>query len=71
MADIADIANDAEQARLERILKNYRTVVVRPSAQYCEDCNTEIPEARRLAIPGVTTCVQCQKTNELMINFRK
>jgi phage/conjugal plasmid C-4 type zinc finger TraR family protein len=27
----------------------------------CEDCDEEIPEARRLAVPGVRRCVRCQE----------
>lgn len=27
---------------------------------YCSDCGDEIPEARRRALPGATTCVTCQ-----------
>ena len=26
----------------------------------CVDCEDEIPEARRLALPGVTLCVDCR-----------
>jgi phage/conjugal plasmid C-4 type zinc finger TraR family protein len=26
----------------------------------CVECGEEIPERRRLAVPGVTTCVSCQ-----------
>mgnify|MGYP000583692153 CR=1 FL=1 len=26
----------------------------------CEECGDEIPERRRLALPGVRTCVACQ-----------
>jgi phage/conjugal plasmid C-4 type zinc finger TraR family protein len=29
-------------------------------AVYCVECGNEIPEARRLAMPGVRTCVTCQ-----------
>ncbi len=28
--------------------------------QYCEECGTEIPKARRQAIPGVRLCIGCQ-----------
>ena len=28
--------------------------------EYCEECETEIPEARRKAIPGVRLCINCQ-----------
>ena len=31
-----------------------------PSLSHCESCGTEIPEARRSAIPGVRLCVACQ-----------
>jgi len=31
-----------------------------PSALHCDDCDEEIPEARRQALPGVRTCVACQ-----------
>lgn len=26
----------------------------------CVECGEEIPQARRRALPGVTTCVECQ-----------
>jgi phage/conjugal plasmid C-4 type zinc finger TraR family protein len=35
-----------------------------PSLTHCEQCNTEIPEARRLAIPGVRLCVKCQEEED-------
>ena len=31
-----------------------------PSLSNCEECDAEIPEARREAIPGVRLCVTCQ-----------
>jgi DnaK suppressor protein len=30
----------------------------------CEECGDTIPAARRRALPGVTTCVQCQERGE-------
>ena len=27
---------------------------------HCANCGTEIPDARRQAVPGVRLCVQCQ-----------
>jgi len=30
------------------------------SLEHCADCGTEIPEARRVALPGVRMCVACQ-----------
>jgi len=32
-----------------------------PSLTHCEECNAEIPTARRGAIPGVRLCVACQE----------
>lgn len=31
-----------------------------PGLSHCADCGSEIPEARRNAIPGVRLCVSCQ-----------
>ena len=30
----------------------------------CEECDAEIPEARRLAVPGVRLCVVCQSAQD-------
>jgi phage/conjugal plasmid C-4 type zinc finger TraR family protein len=30
------------------------------SLRFCEDCDAEIPQARREALPGVRRCVACQ-----------
>lgn len=30
------------------------------SLRHCEDCGSEIPQARREALPGVRRCVSCQ-----------
>jgi len=30
------------------------------SLQFCNECDDEIPEARRKAYPGVTRCIHCQ-----------
>ena len=32
-----------------------------PSLTHCEACQSVIPDARRLAIPGVRLCVNCQE----------
>lgn len=30
------------------------------SAELCEECDEPIPQARRLAVPGVKYCLSCQ-----------
>lgn len=34
---------------------------------YCVECGDEIPEARRRALPGARTCVQCQSGRDSRI----
>jgi phage/conjugal plasmid C-4 type zinc finger TraR family protein len=35
-----------------------------PSLAHCAECGTQIPEARRVAIPGVRLCVACQEAED-------
>ncbi|MGC2031372.1 MAG: DksA/TraR family C4-type zinc finger protein [Steroidobacteraceae bacterium] len=35
-----------------------------PSLTHCADCGSEIPEARRHAVPGVRLCVACQDASD-------
>ena len=34
------------------------------SETHCQECGEEIPEARRQALGGVRTCVQCQSQRD-------
>jgi phage/conjugal plasmid C-4 type zinc finger TraR family protein len=34
------------------------------SLSHCANCAAEIPEARRVAIPGVRLCIACQENND-------
>jgi len=34
------------------------------SASECEICGNPIPEARRVAVPGVTLCVDCKNVED-------
>jgi RNA polymerase-binding transcription factor DksA len=42
----------------------------RESAINCRHCNNPIPEARRLAIRGTDSCVECLSTQELVQKHR-
>lgn len=65
---------EAEMGQLHAIHNNMNAVAgVRrmleaqaalPSAEECEECGDEIPEARRKAVPGVQLCVFCQEKHE-------
>ena len=50
---IDDSVNDAIKRARDNLPKG-------ESLEICEDCDETIPEARRLAIPGVRVCVTCQ-----------
>ncbi|MDJ0765063.1 MAG: DksA/TraR family C4-type zinc finger protein [Myxococcota bacterium] len=42
------------------------------SLTHCEECDEEIPEARRQAMPGVSRCIACQSEcdkRQLHYNF--
>lgn len=70
MADVADIANEIAQERVMRILENRPKTTAKPSALKCEECGDIIPDARRLALPGVATCIHCQTLNEDSARWR-
>lgn len=65
MTDEVDIANDrAELERSLAIANITRGLYQGPSATECEECDEAIPEARRLAVPGVRLCVGCAEMAE-------
>lgn len=67
MTTEADRAQALELSEYERTQRRaIMTLPTAPSAEYCTDpnCGDEIPEARRLAIPGVLYCAECQEIQE-------
>jgi phage/conjugal plasmid C-4 type zinc finger TraR family protein len=61
MTNPADLAQDIELADYERNQKKaIMPKVTRPSAERCEECEEKIPKGRRLAVPGVRYCIECQ-----------
>ncbi len=69
MADIADFANDLVLDRVDQALAA-RLIAAKPalaahSFLFCEECDEAIPEARRVAQPGCTHCVDCLSLAEL------
>lgn len=63
MADVVDRANDRMMQELEARL------AARPvpglAVRWCEVCGVEIPPARRAAVPGCRTCIDCQQVREV------
>ena len=52
---------DQIDASVEDAVERARSQLPRgESVKHCEECDAEIPEARRQAVPGVRLCVDCQ-----------
>lgn len=64
MTDVFDRAQEREEEmRSDALAERYRRAhghAPRLSASACIHCDSVIPEARRLAVPGVQTCIECQ-----------
>lgn len=69
MSDFADLAAEREQQlRDDALARQRRKAAPRTAIDdetdlvpvTCLICDEPIPESRRLAIPGVPTCVDCQ-----------
>lgn len=65
MADIIDNASTPEDLQRETALSMHRLNHSAVSATHCEECDEELPDARRKAYPGCTMCVECQGEMEV------
>lgn len=63
MSDIVDMANELAEMQRATALAN-RQAYEGESAIDCVTCYTPIPERRRVALPGVRRCVDCQQAEE-------
>jgi len=62
-------ADGAENEQIEATINDAierakRALPQGESLTHCEECDAPIPEARRLAMPGVSLCVRCQQSLE-------
>jgi phage/conjugal plasmid C-4 type zinc finger protein, TraR family len=71
MSDNADLANDVMQARLDLLLQNRPRLPSGISASECEECGDDIPQARRVALPGIQTCAECAQLIEEQTRFQR
>lgn len=60
MADEVDKTQERMEhiEELQRLSRERR--VIKESNTFCEECDDEIPEERRKAVPGVELCLYCQ-----------
>lgn len=56
---------DQIDATVKDAIKRVRSQLPRgPSLEFCEECDSPIPDARRKAVPGVHLCVPCQEMRD-------
>lgn len=56
---------DQIDATIKDAIKRVRNQLPQgPGLERCEDCDAQIPAARRKAIPGVRLCVPCQEARD-------
>ncbi|EAS1759763.1 TraR/DksA family transcriptional regulator [Salmonella enterica] len=65
MADEIDRDQEFNERQLEAAIARSRSSAKsQPSLYHCRQCGDEIPEKRRLLLPGVSLCIDCQMDNE-------
>ena len=57
-------SSPALEAVLDGVKRAQSRLPQGPSAIHCDECGTEIPEARRKALPGTRLCVTCQDAQD-------
>lgn len=62
--DIIDSASEVEDLQRNAAIQALRINRLAVSAVRCKCCDEELPEARRIAYPGCTMCVDCQADAE-------
>ncbi|AMA03098.1 C4-type zinc finger protein [Enterobacter asburiae] len=65
MADFADDASAVEELQRDAALSAHRINRDAVSATHCSDCGENIPELRRVKVPGCQRCASCQQDEEL------
>jgi phage/conjugal plasmid C-4 type zinc finger TraR family protein len=64
--DFHDRASEVEDTQREEALARQARAAAleQPGDRICSDCGTEIPLARRRALPSARRCVDCQEWAE-------
>ena len=61
-----ELAQRLQDERLQQAIDN-RVQYQGESAEECNLCGDDIPQARRLAVPGCQHCVDCQTLMEVRL----
>ncbi len=65
MADFADDASAVEELQRNAALSAHRINRDAVSATHCSECGEDIPELRRVKVPGCQRCSSCQQDEEV------
>lgn len=67
----ADVAQQNAQDHIDNLIYAARQALPQGvSAKVCHDCEEEIPEARRAAVPGCKHCVHCAPKHERRVTIK-
>jgi len=58
------VLEQIEATVLDAVARARNRLSAGPALSHCADCGTEIPEARRRAIPGARLCLSCQDAED-------
>jgi phage/conjugal plasmid C-4 type zinc finger TraR family protein len=66
--DDLDRAQEADEKFRNQVLAAHANRIRSGTASLanCIDCDAEIPEPRRIAVPGCERCVRCEQINETL-----
>lgn len=70
-AELIDAANELVEQNIQIALANRRTFSNAVSAMHCTDCGDDIPELRRVMVPGCQRCASCQEDSERRTKQRR
>ncbi|WP_336994839.1 TraR/DksA family transcriptional regulator [Leclercia adecarboxylata] len=65
MTEIIDQASALETMMREHAIQAHRINRDAVSATNCVECGDDIPELRRVKVPGCQRCASCQQDSEL------
>ena len=63
--DIIDTAAEIEELQRNAALSAHRIDRNAVSAEHCAECGEDIPELRRVKVPGCQRCASCLQDEEL------
>lgn len=63
-SEIIDQASALEEMMRDHAIQAHRLNHSAVSATHCSDCGEDIPELRRMKVPGCQRCASCQQDSE-------